>query len=76
MPADETARRRRQHPDSILEGIGLRPGSTFVDVGCGDGFFALPAVTCGREVQDESDVQPAAMRQNPSTTRSTRKIGF
>ncbi|WP_250986076.1 class I SAM-dependent methyltransferase [Methanoculleus oceani] len=42
-PEEEAARRRWQHPESILEGIGLAPGGTFVDVGCGDGFFALPA---------------------------------
>ncbi|MCK9306608.1 MAG: class I SAM-dependent methyltransferase [Methanoculleus sp.] len=42
-PEDEAARRRWQHPESILEGIGLAPGATFIDVGCGDGFFALPA---------------------------------
>ncbi len=40
---DETERRKWQNPDSILADIGLRPGLTFVDVGCGDGFFALPA---------------------------------
>lgn len=31
------------NPDAILTDIGLKPGLTFVDVGCGDGFFTLPA---------------------------------
>lgn len=40
---DETERRRWQNPEVILAEIGLKSGMTFVDVGCGEGFFALPA---------------------------------
>jgi len=40
---DEKERRRWQNPEAILDDVGLRPGFTFVDVGCGDGFFTLPA---------------------------------
>jgi len=40
---DESERRNWQNPEEILEGIGLSSGDTFVDVGCGDGFFAIPA---------------------------------
>jgi ubiquinone/menaquinone biosynthesis C-methylase UbiE len=40
---DETERRKWQNPEDILASIGLRHGSTFVDLGCGEGFFALPA---------------------------------
>jgi ubiquinone/menaquinone biosynthesis C-methylase UbiE len=36
-------RRKMTDPDVILPKIGLKPGMTFVDVGCGQGFFALPA---------------------------------
>lgn len=36
-------RRGWQNPEEILFDIGLRPGFTFVDVGCGDGFFTIPA---------------------------------
>ena len=35
--------RQWQDPESILNSIGLKPGMTFVDLGCGNGFFALPA---------------------------------
>ena len=42
-PADDQERRKWQNPEAILAEIGLRPGFTFVDVGCGGGFFALPA---------------------------------
>lgn len=40
---DPSERRAWQEPEPILASLGLRPGAVFVDVGCGDGFFALPA---------------------------------
>jgi len=40
---NEQERRRRQNPENILKSIGLREGSTFVDIGCGEGFFTIPA---------------------------------
>jgi ubiquinone/menaquinone biosynthesis C-methylase UbiE len=36
-------RRKRLPPVPFLREIGLRPGQTFVDIGSGPGFFALPA---------------------------------
>lgn len=40
---DEEERRKWQDPVVILNDIGLRSGLVFIDVGCGDGFFTLPA---------------------------------
>jgi ubiquinone/menaquinone biosynthesis C-methylase UbiE len=40
---DETQRRQWQDPEAILKKIGLAPGYTFMDIGCGSGFFTLPA---------------------------------
>jgi ubiquinone/menaquinone biosynthesis C-methylase UbiE len=40
---DEVERRKWQNPESILTEIGLKPGLTFIDVGCGEGFFTIPA---------------------------------
>lgn len=43
MPFSDSERRTWQDPEAILSEIGLRPGFTFADIGCGGGFFALPA---------------------------------
>jgi ubiquinone/menaquinone biosynthesis C-methylase UbiE len=40
---DEEERRSWQDPDTILADIGLGDGLVVIDVGCGQGFFALPA---------------------------------
>ena len=40
---DETQRRQWQNPEAVLTEIGLKPGDTFADIGCGAGFFTLPA---------------------------------
>lgn len=42
-PQVDEERREWQDPNAILLGIGLKKGKTFVDVGCGEGFFAIPA---------------------------------
>ena len=42
-PADDPERRKYQNPEAVLARIGLMAGQTFVDAGCGGGFFALPA---------------------------------
>jgi len=41
MPEDE--RRKFQNPEAILSGVGLKPGDIFIEMGCGEGFFTLPA---------------------------------
>jgi ubiquinone/menaquinone biosynthesis C-methylase UbiE len=40
---EEALRRRLHNPEATLKIVGLSPGMVFVDVGCGDGFFAVPA---------------------------------
>jgi ubiquinone/menaquinone biosynthesis C-methylase UbiE len=42
-PFDDPERRKWQNPEAILSGIGVKPGVTLADIGCGGGFFALPA---------------------------------
>ena len=36
-------RQQWQDPEKILTTIGVVPGKIFIDAGCGDGYFALPA---------------------------------
>ncbi len=43
FPANDPERLKWQDPEKILSQVGLEPDMTFVDVGSGDGFFAIPA---------------------------------
>jgi ubiquinone/menaquinone biosynthesis C-methylase UbiE len=40
---EEAARRKWQNPEATLQEIGLKTGQVFIDMGCGDGFFTIPA---------------------------------
>lgn len=40
---DDTQRRQWQNPEEILTDAGVKAGITFLDIGCGNGFFTLPA---------------------------------
>jgi ubiquinone/menaquinone biosynthesis C-methylase UbiE len=39
----ETLRRQWRKPEDTLKAVGLRAGMVFMDIGCGDGFFTIPA---------------------------------
>jgi ubiquinone/menaquinone biosynthesis C-methylase UbiE len=41
--SDDPERRQWQDPEEILTSLGVVPGMVFIDVGCGDGYFAIPA---------------------------------
>jgi ubiquinone/menaquinone biosynthesis C-methylase UbiE len=43
--SNEGTIRRGHHPEISLESIGLRSGMTFMDIGCGYGFFTLQAAS-------------------------------
>jgi ubiquinone/menaquinone biosynthesis C-methylase UbiE len=42
-PHDEIERRKWHDPEALLNSIGLKRGQAIMDIGCGDGFYALPA---------------------------------
>ena len=49
----DATRRKWQDPDAILADIGLRAGFVFMDIGCGEVFFTIPAA---REVGESGRV--------------------
>jgi ubiquinone/menaquinone biosynthesis C-methylase UbiE len=47
--ARDAGRKAWQDPDDILKDIGLKPGDTFIDIGCGEGYFSIPAARIAGE---------------------------
>jgi ubiquinone/menaquinone biosynthesis C-methylase UbiE len=41
--SSDPERQQWQNPEKILTGAGLGQGKTFIDIGCGEGFFSIPA---------------------------------
>jgi ubiquinone/menaquinone biosynthesis C-methylase UbiE len=58
-------RRQWQNPEAILKEIGLQPGMTFADIGCGQGFFSIPAAkTVGNSGKVYCvDINPASIEK-------------
>jgi ubiquinone/menaquinone biosynthesis C-methylase UbiE len=40
---DDPERRKWQDPETVVGMLGIEPGITFMDIGCGNGYFTLPA---------------------------------
>ncbi len=59
---NEEERRKWQDPEAILANAGVQAGDIFIDLGCGFGFFALPAakivgpkgLVCGIDIDSEA----------------------
>jgi ubiquinone/menaquinone biosynthesis C-methylase UbiE len=75
---DDTERRKWQNPDAILKSVGLHPGHIFVDVGCGDGFFAVPAARIvgkkGKVLAVDSDPNAIASLKEKSLRLDLKNI--
>ena len=70
--ADDPERKIWQDPEKIFSAIGLSSGMVFIDIGCGEGYFSLPAarrVGSGGKVL-AADINPdavAALREYAAT---------
>ena len=70
--ADDPERKIWQDPEKIFSAIGLSAGMIFIDIGCGEGYFSLPAarrVGSGGKVL-AADINPdavAALREYAAT---------
>lgn len=67
--ADE--RQAALHPEALLRALGLRPGDTMADIGCGPGFFTLPAAEI---VGAEGSVMAADIQGEMLTAVRSRAI--
>ena len=73
---DEATRRSWYNPDTILN--DLQAGMTFVDVGCGDGFFSILAAkkvgATGKVFAVDIDPQAIEQLQNKAKAQSLENI--
>jgi ubiquinone/menaquinone biosynthesis C-methylase UbiE len=71
-------RRRWLNPEAILSSIGLRPGFTFIDIGCGRGFFALPAARIvgkkGKVYGLDADAESIASLKEQASTEGLENL--
>jgi ubiquinone/menaquinone biosynthesis C-methylase UbiE len=43
FPGEDALRRKWHDPEATLKSVGLQSGMVFMDIGCGYGFFTIPA---------------------------------
>jgi ubiquinone/menaquinone biosynthesis C-methylase UbiE len=68
---DDPERRKLFEPEAVLARAGLGPGMTFVDIGCGEGFFSIPAARIvgerGRVVALDIDAESVVRLQETAS---------
>ena len=73
------ARYQELKPDILLKRLGIRPGSTILDLGCGNGFFTFPAaVAMGEGMVIAADISQSMLsllnRRNPPENIQVLKV--
>lgn len=59
---DNPIRRKFSNPEHILREIGLKPGMIVLEVGCGPGFFSIPAANILKQGKlYANDIHPSAI---------------
>jgi ubiquinone/menaquinone biosynthesis C-methylase UbiE len=77
---DESERRKWQNPEEILQAGGLKSGHTLIDIGCGQGFFTLPAARIvgdqGRIYGIDSSSESIALLQQKADSAGLKNISL
>jgi len=77
---NDDERKEWQNPDSILKEIGLEKGFTFIDLGCGGGFFSIPAATIvgakGRVYALDADAEAIDVIREKASAKGLRNLEF
>jgi ubiquinone/menaquinone biosynthesis C-methylase UbiE len=75
---DEAERRKWQNPETILGEAGLRKGLIFIDIGCGSGFFSIPAAKVvgpqGKVYALDIDQQAISLLQKRAAAENLKNI--
>jgi ubiquinone/menaquinone biosynthesis C-methylase UbiE len=75
---DEATRRSWFNPEKVLEDAGLGLGMVFVDVGCGDGFFTIPAAQLvgekGRVYAVDTDASAIEKLKDKAAQKGLRNV--
>jgi ubiquinone/menaquinone biosynthesis C-methylase UbiE len=77
---NDEGRRGWQNPESILKEIGLKKGYIFIDLGCGGGFFSIPAAIMvggdGRVYALDADPKAIDVTREKAVAKGLRNLEY